>query len=111
MSASTGASSEPTGSTKHRPPYSHELYAMAKHLAVSCTKEEVAFLDCKDKYDHPEDCLPEGDAVTKCAKALFLRLRQEETFKKFAHCLEYNTLKFQKCRQELEDFEKAVPLS
>lgn len=49
---------------------SSELYAMSKHLAVKCAQSEVAYLNCKDKYSHPEDCLQEAKAVIKCSEHL-----------------------------------------
>jgi hypothetical protein len=49
---------------------SSELYAMSKHLAVQCAAAEVAYLNCKDNYNHPEDCLKEAKAVIKCSENL-----------------------------------------
>jgi hypothetical protein len=49
---------------------SSELYAMSKHLAVKCSQPEVAYLNCKDKHSHPEDCLQEAKAVIKCSENL-----------------------------------------
>lgn len=47
-----------------------ELYAMSKHLGVKCHDPEVAYLACKEKYNHPEDCLKEAKAVIKCSQNL-----------------------------------------
>jgi NADH dehydrogenase (ubiquinone) 1 alpha subcomplex subunit 8 len=49
---------------------SSELYAMSKHLAVKCAQQEVAYLKCKDKFNHPEDCLQEAKAVMRCSEHL-----------------------------------------
>ena len=49
---------------------SSELFAMSKYLAVKCNKEELDFVACKDKYNHPEDCLDEAKAVIKCSQHL-----------------------------------------
>jgi hypothetical protein len=55
--------------TDHRAT-SSELFAMSKHLAVKCAQPEVAYLNCKDKYNHPADCLQEAKAVIKCSENL-----------------------------------------
>jgi hypothetical protein len=47
---------------------SSELYAMSKHLAVRCGGPEVTYMNCKDKYNHPEDCLQEAKQVVKCSQ-------------------------------------------
>jgi hypothetical protein len=47
-----------------------ELYGMSKYLGVRCNSEEVAFMACKEKYNHPEDCLEEAKAVLKCSQNL-----------------------------------------
>jgi hypothetical protein len=49
---------------------SSELYAMSKHLGVRCANEEIAYLSCKEKYNHPEDCIKEAQAVLKCSQNL-----------------------------------------
>lgn len=49
---------------------SSELYAMSKHLAVKCSSQEVSYLNCKDKYSHPEDCIQEAKAIIKCSENL-----------------------------------------
>ena len=49
------------------PPTSAVLMSISKHLAVRCSKERVAFIECKKKDRNPEACLKEGDTVTACA--------------------------------------------
>ncbi|KAJ9531023.1 hypothetical protein QJQ45_000973 [Haematococcus lacustris] len=45
-----------------RVPYSHELYALARHIVFRCDKEHKAVVECKKKHDWPEDCKPESEA-------------------------------------------------
>jgi hypothetical protein len=47
-----------------------ELLGMSKYLGVRCNSEEVAFMACKERYNHPEDCLEEAKAVLKCSQHL-----------------------------------------
>eukprot|EP00879_Flechtneria_rotunda_P003522 GHRR01003753.1.p2 GENE.GHRR01003753.1~~GHRR01003753.1.p2 ORF type:complete len:103 (+),score=17.58 GHRR01003753.1:226-534(+) len=91
---------------------SSELYAMSKHLAVKCYRDELAYLNCKDKYNHPEDCLQEAKAVIKCSESLLLELydKAPREFKDCIECLDYYTLDLKKCHQELKALEKAAPL-
>lgn len=66
----TGFSSAIASSMADRRATSSELYAMSKHLAVKCSQPEVAYLNCKEKYNHPEDCLQEAKAVLRCSENL-----------------------------------------
>jgi len=50
-----------------------ELYGMSKHLGARCNAEEVAFVACKERYNHPEDCLGEAKAVLTCSQHLLSR--------------------------------------
>jgi hypothetical protein len=43
---------------------------MSKYLGVKCHAPEVTYLACKDKYNHPEDCLKEARTVIKCSQDL-----------------------------------------
>lgn len=92
---------------------SSELYAMSKHLAVQCAAAEVAYLNCKDNYNHPEDCLKEAKAVIKCSENLLLELydKAPQEFKDCVECLDYYTLDLKKCHKELKSLEQAAPLS
>jgi hypothetical protein len=47
-----------------------ELYAMSKHLGVRCGDLQIAYMRCKEKYNHPEDCLQEAKAVVRCSDNL-----------------------------------------
>jgi hypothetical protein len=47
---------------------SSELYAMSKYLAARCHGPELTYINCKEKYNHPEDCLQEAKAVVKCSE-------------------------------------------
>lgn len=47
-----------------------ELYAMSKHLGARCGELQIAYMACKDKYSHPEDCLKEARAVVRCSDNL-----------------------------------------
>lgn len=49
---------------------SSELYAMSRYLGVRCNSEEITYLDCKDKHNHPEDCIPEAKRVVRCSQNL-----------------------------------------
>lgn len=49
---------------------SAELYAMSKHLGVRCGDLQIAYMRCKEKYNHPEDCLQEAKAVVRCSDNL-----------------------------------------
>lgn len=97
--------------TDHRAT-SSELYAMSKHLAVKCAQPEVAYLNCKDKYNHPEDCLQEAKAVIKCSENLLLELydKAPREFKDCIECLDYYTLDLKKCHKEIQTLEEAMPL-
>jgi len=57
---------------QQRPPSATgaELLGMAKYLGVRCNSEHVAYLGCKERYNHPEDCLEEAKAVLKCSQHL-----------------------------------------
>jgi NADH dehydrogenase (ubiquinone) 1 alpha subcomplex subunit 8 len=90
---------------------SAELYAIAKHLAIKCHKEEVAFMSCKEEYKHPEDCLQEGKAVTSCAHSLLdqVMVKAPEQFKEYVDCLDHYSFELKKCRAEQKKFEEAFP--
>lgn len=53
-----------------RVPYSHELYAMARHIVFRCEKEHKAAVECKEKHDWPEDCKPESEALVRATNKL-----------------------------------------
>ncbi len=48
------------------PPISAVLYAISKHIATKCSKQNKAFEECKRRDSNPELCLKQGDAVTGC---------------------------------------------
>lgn len=47
-----------------------ELYAMSKYLGARCGELQIAYVACKEKYNHPEDCLKEAKAVVRCSENL-----------------------------------------
>ena len=53
-----------------RVPYSHELYAMARHIVFRCDKEHKEAVQCKAKHDWPEDCKPESEALIRATNKL-----------------------------------------
>ncbi|KAI8472179.1 MAG: hypothetical protein J3K34DRAFT_215326 [Monoraphidium minutum] len=90
-----------------------ELYAMSKHLGVRCGELQIAYMRCKEKYNHPEDCLQEAKAVVRCSDNLLLEMLEKapREFKDYCECLDYYTLDIRKCRAEQKTLEKAAPLS
>jgi hypothetical protein len=90
-----------------------EYYAMAKHMAVVCHETREAFVRCKAKYDHPEDCIKEGTQLLKCSSNLFGQLQRDspEEFKAYADCLDYQGLRLNRCRDKQKALEAASPLS
>jgi NADH dehydrogenase (ubiquinone) 1 alpha subcomplex subunit 8 len=58
-----------SGSTV-RVPYSHELYAMSRHIVFRCEKDHKAVIECKAKHDWPEDCEPESQALVRATNKL-----------------------------------------
>mmetsp|Transcript_12303 Transcript_12303/g.34566 ORF Transcript_12303/g.34566 Transcript_12303/m.34566 type:complete len:103 (-) Transcript_12303:158-466(-) len=99
--------------TKEAPlPTSAVLMAIAKHIAVSCKKENATFMECKLKDCNPEACLAEGEAVTKCGVALLKKLNTEapKELKAYYDCLDYYSNNLLKCRKYQEAFEKVCPL-
>jgi NADH dehydrogenase (ubiquinone) 1 alpha subcomplex subunit 8 len=46
------------------------LTSISKHIAVSCAKENAAFIECKRQDRNPEVCLEQGAAVTTCVADL-----------------------------------------
>lgn len=53
-----------------RVPYSHELYALARHLVFRCEKEHKSAVECKKSHDWPEDCKPESEALVRATNKL-----------------------------------------
>lgn len=53
-----------------RVPYSHELYALARHIVFRCEGEHKAAVECKGKHDWPEDCKPESEALVRATNKL-----------------------------------------
>lgn len=91
---------------------SSEYYAMGKYIAMQCHKYREAFIACKNSYDHPEDCVKEGQALLTCTGDLYQRLKKEapEQFKGYADCLDYNGLRLNRCRDKQKELEAAVQL-
>lgn len=48
------------------PPTSAVLMAISKHIAIQCGKENQDFVGCKRRDANPENCLKEGEKVTRC---------------------------------------------
>lgn len=55
-----------------RVPYSHELYALSRHIVFRCDKEHAAAVQCKGKHDWPEDCKPESEALIRATNKLWV---------------------------------------
>ena len=53
-----------------RVPYSHELYALARHIVFRAEKEHKAAVECKKSHDWPEDCKPESEALVRATNKL-----------------------------------------
>ena len=45
--------------------YSHELYALSRHIVYRREKEHIDAKQCKEKHDWPEDCRPESEALIR----------------------------------------------
>lgn len=95
-----------------RVPYSHELYAMARHIVFKADGEHKAAVECKAKHDWPEDCKPESEALIRATNKLYKEIIEKapEEFKDFAQCLDWYGLRFSRCRDKQAAFEKAFPL-
>lgn len=57
-----------------RVPYSHELYALSRHIVFRREKEHKAAVECKSKHDWPEDCRPESEALIRATNQLWVAL-------------------------------------
>ncbi|KAF5840216.1 putative NADH:ubiquinone oxidoreductase 12.5 kDa subunit precursor [Dunaliella salina] len=95
-----------------RVPYSHELYALSRHIVFRREKEHNDAKNCKEKHDWPEDCRPESEALIRGVNQLYLdaMAAAPEEFKEFATCLDHYGLRFARCRDKQKAFEKAFPL-
>ncbi|KAL6746838.1 NADH:ubiquinone oxidoreductase 12.5 kDa subunit [Haematococcus lacustris] len=95
-----------------RVPYSHELYALARHIVFRCDKEHKAVVECKKKHDWPEDCKPESEALVRATNKLYKEAMEKapQEFKDFAACLDNYGLRFARCRDRQKTFEKAFPI-
>lgn len=95
-----------------RAPYSHELFAMAKHIAVRLHTERKAALDCKAKHDFPEDCKPESEALLRSTNKLFedILTAAPKEFKEYSECLDFWGFRYHRCKDKMEAFEKAFPI-
>lgn len=93
------------------PPISAVLYAISKHIATKCSKQNKAFAECKQRDANPELCLQQGDAVTSCVVDLLKDLNQRapEELKSYYECLDYFSNSFPKCRKEQKTFEEKAP--
>jgi len=91
---------------------SSELYAMSKYLAARCHGPELTYINCKEKYNHPEDCLQEAKAVVKCSEHVLVEMydKAPQEFKDYVECLDYYTLNLTKCHKELKALEKSFPI-
>ncbi|GLI60226.1 hypothetical protein VaNZ11_002313 [Volvox africanus] len=95
-----------------RVPYSHELYAMSRHIVFRAEKEHKAAIDCKGKHDWPEDCKPESEALVRATNKLYKEIMEKapNEFKEYAQCLDWYGLRFARCRDKQAAFEKAFPI-
>lgn len=95
-----------------RVPYSHELYAMARHIVFRCEKEHKAAVECKSKHDWPSDCAPESEALVRATNKLYKEVMDKapEEFKEYAQCLDFYGLRFARCRDKQKAFEAAFPI-
>lgn len=94
-------------------PASALLMAASKHVAVSCSKVNAAYIECKDKNNgNPSACLKEGEAVTGCVVNLLkdLNSRCPEQLKSYCECMDYYSNRFSKCRKEQTAFEECAPV-
>lgn len=94
-------------------PASALLMAASKHVAVTCSKVNAAYIECKDRNNgNPSACLKEGEAVTGCVVNLLkdLNSRCPEQLKSYCECMDYYSNRFSKCRKEQAAFEECAPL-
>lgn len=95
-----------------RAPYSHELYAMARHILVRCDSERTTMIECKKKHDFPEDCEPEAEALIRATNKLYGEVMEASPveFTSYAACLDWWGLRMSRCRDFQGAFEKSFPL-
>eukprot|EP00735_Rhodelphis_limneticus_P012923 TRINITY_DN6352_c0_g1::TRINITY_DN6352_c0_g1_i1::g.524::m.524 TRINITY_DN6352_c0_g1::TRINITY_DN6352_c0_g1_i1::g.524 ORF type:complete len:151 (-),score=19.18,sp/Q9SQT4/NDA8A_ARATH/39.81/4e-14,CHCH/PF06747.8/3,CHCH/PF06747.8/5.6,Colipase-like/PF15083.1/0.24 TRINITY_DN6352_c0_g1_i1:210-662(-) len=78
------------------------MLAAHKFLAITCLRENEAFLRCKRNNTDPEDCLKQGEQVIKCS-ILSMKLLNQYCSKehcKMVDCLDDNHSKFGFCESE-----------
>lgn len=82
--------------------------AISKHIAIQCGKENQDFVGCKRRDANPENCLKEGEKVTRCVIDLLKDVSGKHSgeLKSFYECLDYYSNNFEKCRQEQKAFEE-----
>eukprot|EP00871_Galdieria_phlegrea_P005521 jgi/Galph1/5970/GphlegSOOS_G4614.1 len=80
------------------------LYAAAKEIGRRCSKENRAFLECKNKEENPEECLKEGENVTNCVLQLLKEFNATcpKEFEEYSACLDRQSSQlylFDRCRK------------
>lgn len=90
-------------------PTSAVVMSIAKHIAIRCHDQNVAFMQCKKADRNPETCLKEGNAVSGCVIDILkdLNARCPEQLKNFHECMDYYSNKYEKCRKEQKALEEA----
>ena len=94
---------------KTRPPLSSELYAAGRLIGNTCFQQNLEFLKCKNKSQHPEHCSQQGQDVHHCVYDLYKDIAKKAPteFQTLAECLDYNDLSIEACKNKQLAFEAA----
>lgn len=53
-------------------PTAAELFAAATVIEKSCSEQNISFMECKTKCEHPKECLDQAYAVRECVMDTFV---------------------------------------
>ena len=83
-----------------RVPYSHELYAMSRHIVFCAAPGPIA----------PPPRAHAAPHALGSRRYKEIMAKSPEEFKEFAQCLDWYGLRFSRCRDKQAAFEKAFPV-
>ncbi|XP_065178570.1 NADH dehydrogenase [ubiquinone] 1 alpha subcomplex subunit 8-like [Sycon ciliatum] len=92
------------------PVSSAPLMSAAQFIGVECRSQSQDFLICKRDKQDPRMCLNEGKAVSDCARAFLLKVRDHcrKEFRQHWSCLDNRNLDHEHCLKHQPALDKCI---
>ncbi|KAK8794510.1 NADH dehydrogenase [Blastocystis sp. subtype 4] len=87
-------------------PTAADLFAAATIIEKRCSEQNIAFMECKTKCEHPKECLAQAHDVQECVLDTLKVVKEKcpMEFSAFSGCLDRYNTRYEDCRKTQKKF-------